>query len=57
MDFMIDQKSYDDYLVKDDSISNIRLRPEDQNFFDALTSVDMKNDPDGKQIIENIKVL
>ena len=57
MDFAIDPKSYNDYLAKKDSISNERIRPDDQNFFDALMSVDMKNDPDGKRIIEIIKTL
>ena len=57
MDFAIDQKSYNEYLSKKDSISNERIRPDDQNFFDALMSVDMKNDPDGKRIIEIIKAL
>ena len=57
MDFVIDQKSYDEYFAKKDSISNKRIRPDDQNFFDALMSIDMKNDPDGKRIIENIKAL
>jgi hypothetical protein len=57
MDFTIDQKSYDEYLIKKDSISNERIRPDDQNFFDALMSVDMKNDPEGKKIIECIRAL
>jgi len=57
MDFTIDQNSYDEYLEKKDFISNERIRPDDQNFFDALLSVDMKNDPDGKRIIKIIKAL
>jgi hypothetical protein len=57
MDLTIDQKSYDNYLAKKDSISNERIRPEDENFFGALMSVDMKNDPDGKRVIEIIKAL
>jgi hypothetical protein len=57
MDFTIDQNSYDEYLEKNDFISNERIRPDDQNFFDALLSVDMKNDPDGKRIIKIIKAL
>jgi len=57
MDFTINQDSYNEYLNKNNSISNERIRPDDQNFFDALMSVDMKNDPDGKQIIEFIKAL
>jgi hypothetical protein len=57
MDFAIDQKSYNEYFEKKDYISNERIRPDDQNFFDALMSVDMKNDPDGKRVIEIIKAL
>jgi len=57
MDFSIDEDCYNEYLAKNDSISNERLRPDDQNFFDALLSVDMKNDLYGKQIIEFIKAL
>jgi hypothetical protein len=57
MDLTIDEKSYNEYLKKEDYISNERIRPDDQNFFDALLSVDMKNDPDGKRIIEIIKAL
>ena len=57
MDFTIDQKTYDEYLAKKDSISNERIRPDDQSFFDALMSVDMKNDPNGKRVIEIIKAL
>jgi hypothetical protein len=57
MDFEIDQKSYNEYLEKKEYISNERIRPDNQNFFDALMSVDMKNDPDGKRVIELIKAL
>jgi hypothetical protein len=57
MDFAIDQKSYNEYFEKKDYISNERIRPDGQNFFDALMSVDMKNDPDGKRVIEIIKAL
>ena len=57
MDFKFDQKSYSEYLKKKEYISNERIRPDDQNFFDALMSVDMKNDSDGKRVIEIIKAL
>ena len=57
MDFKIDEKTYSEYRTKKDSISNERIRPDDQSFFDALMSVDMKNDPDGKKVIEIIKAL
>jgi len=51
------QKSYNKYLNNDNGIINDRIRPDDENFFDALMSVDMKNDPDGKKVIEIIKAL
>ena len=57
MDLTIDQTNFNEYLEKKDSISNERIRPDDQNFFDALMSVDMKKDPDGIRIIEIIKAL
>jgi len=57
MDFTIEQDSYNEYLEKEDYISNERIRPDNQNFFDALLSVDMKNDPSGKRIIEIIRAL
>jgi len=57
VDLTIDQTNFNEYLEKKDSISNERIRPDDQNFFDALMSVDMKKDPDGIRIIEIIKAL
>jgi len=57
MDFQIDQGTFDEYQAKNDTVSNERIRPDSQNFFDALLSIDMRNDPDGKRIIEAIKVL
>jgi len=57
VDFQIDQKTFDEYLTKNDTISNERIRPDDENFFDALLSIDIKSDPDGKRIIEAIRAL
>ena len=51
------EKSYNKYLSKDDFIVNDRIRPDDQNFFDALASEDMKNDPDRQRGIEIIRTL
>jgi hypothetical protein len=51
------QKSYKKYLAKNESVVNDRIRPDKQNFFDALMSEDMKNDPDRKRGIEIIKAL
>jgi len=57
MDITIDQKTYDEYLKEKNTIHNERIRPDDENFFDAILSIDMENDPDGKKIIEMIKDL
>jgi len=57
MDFQIDKETFDKYQAKNDTIRNERIRPDDENFFDALLSVDMKNDPDGKRAIKIIKAL
>ena len=57
MEMTIDQTTFDEYLAKTDTISNERIRPDNENFFDALLSLDMKNDPDGKRIIESIRGL
>ena len=57
MDLTIDQKTFDEYLAKNDTISNERIRPDDENFFDAILAVDMENEPAGKQIIEVIRAL
>ena len=57
LNFEIDDNVFNKYLEKKDSVTNDRIRPDDQNFFDALLSVDMKNDPDGIEIINIIKAL
>ncbi|GHV86040.1 hypothetical protein AGMMS50230_16480 [Spirochaetia bacterium] len=57
MDFIITQEDYNEYLSKKSAINNERIRPDDQSFFDALMTVDMKNDPDGKRAIEIIREL
>jgi hypothetical protein len=57
LNFEITQKDYEDYLVRKDSISNVRTRPDDQDFLDALLSVNMAKDPNGKKIIEIIRAL
>jgi len=51
------KNSYAKYKSKGASVHNDRIRPDKQNFFDALMSVDMKNDQDGKRVIEIIKAL
>lgn len=57
MKVKISKKGFNEYLSKKESISNQRLRPDGENFFDALMSIDMKNDPEGKRVIEIIKAL
>jgi len=57
MDFIVDNEIYKKYLTKDETIRNDRIRPDDINFFDAILSINMKDDPDGKIIIEKIKAL
>jgi len=57
MDFTLDQDTYNKYLKKEDYIINERIRLDDENFFDALMSIDMENEPAGKKVIEFIKAL
>jgi hypothetical protein len=57
MEINITEEDYKAYLAKKDTISNQRIRPDNQIFTDALLSVNMKNDPDGKKVIEAIKAL
>ena len=57
MNLAIDEETYNEYLSKNNTISNERIRLNSENFFDAILKVDMENDPVGKQIIEAIKVL
>jgi hypothetical protein len=57
MNLEISQEAYEKYLEKQDTISNFRIRPDNESFFDALMSVDMAIDPDGKKVIEIVKVL
>jgi hypothetical protein len=57
INFEIPQKTYERYLEKQDTISNSRIRPENELFLDALMSIDMANDPDGRKFIEIIKGL
>jgi len=53
----IDQKSYKEYLAKKDTISNERIRPDNQTFLDAIMTIDMKTHPDGKRVIQILKAL
>ena len=57
MDMAISQKAYEEYLEKKDIISNARLRSGNEDFFDALMSVDMNTTPEGREILDTIKKL
>ena len=57
MDLAISQEAYEKYLNKKDIISNTRLRPENEDFYDAMMSVDMTATPEGREILENIRKL
>ena len=57
INYQIDDVAFKKYLEKEDSIKNDRIRPDDQNFFDALLSEDIMNDPDRIRGIEIIKAL
>ena len=57
MDLTISQESYDRYLERKEVINNERLRPGNENFFDALMSVDMAATPEGRGILDTIRKL
>ena len=57
MNFSISKEAYEKYLEKKGIISNTRLRPDDEDFFDALLSVDMTATPEGRDILNTISKL
>ena len=57
MNLTISQEAYDRYLKKKDVISNTRLRPDNEDFFDALLSADMAATPEGRKILDAIRKL
>jgi hypothetical protein len=57
MDINISQEAYEKYLEKKENISNIRLRPANETFFDAMMSVDMNSTPEGRKILDAIRNL
>ena len=54
---VISQEAYEKYLQKKDVISNTRLRPDNEDFFDAIMSVDMTATPEGREILDTIRKL
>jgi len=57
MDIAISQEAYERYLAKKGIVSNARLRPDNEDFFDAIMSVDMTATPEGRDILDAIKRL
>ena len=57
IDITISQEAYEKHLQKKDVISNTRLRSDNEDFFDALMSVDMTATPEGREILSVISKL
>jgi len=59
MEITISQEAYDNYIKHSSSNHplNTRLRPENEDFLDALLSVDMADTPEGREILEAISKL
>jgi hypothetical protein len=59
MDFTLTDKDYEDYLKESDYISNTRIRPDDMDIFEWLSSedADMSKTPEGRQIIAALQSL
>ena len=55
MNIAVSQEAYENYLNKKDTISNERIRPENETFFDAIMSADMTKTPEGREILNTIK--
>jgi hypothetical protein len=55
----MNQDEYKDYLGSRDYISNTRIRPDDEDFFDWIMSpdADMSKTPEGRAIITAIQNL
>jgi hypothetical protein len=57
MDIAISDDTYQKYLQKNDVINNSRLRPENENFFDAMMTVDLNATPERREILKIIQEL
>jgi len=59
MEITISQEAYDNYIKHSSSNhpQNTRLRPENEDFLDALLSVDMTDTPEGREILDAISKL
>ena len=54
MKLNITQEEYENYLKKNDTVRNARIRESGENFFDALLSEDMTKTPEGREILTAI---
>jgi hypothetical protein len=57
MELNTSQESPKKYPVNKDALSGSRLRPENEDFLDALMSVDMASTPERREVLEFIKNL
>jgi len=57
IDIEVSQEAYEKYRMKKDMISNTRLRSDNEDFYDALMSVDMTATPEGRDILNAIRKL
>jgi hypothetical protein len=57
MDITISKEAYEKYLGKKAIVSNARLRSANEDFYDALLSVDMTVTPEGRDILDAIRKL
>jgi len=59
LDIAISQEAYERYLQQRNKIhpQNSRLRPDNEDIFDALLSVDMASTPDRRKTLEAIRNL
>jgi hypothetical protein len=59
VDFTLTDKDYEEYLKKSDYISNTRIRPDDMDIFEWLSSndADMSKTSEGRQIIAALQSL
>jgi hypothetical protein len=59
MNFILTDENYDEYLKKNDYISNPRIRPDNMDIFEWLSSqdADMSKTPEGRQIIAALQSL
>ncbi|MDR3144931.1 MAG: hypothetical protein LBU21_01500 [Treponema sp.] len=53
MKFVFTDEDYEEYLKKKEYINNTRIRPDNMDFFDWLSSedADMSKTPEGRQLI------